>query len=105
MRHLFATTDLERSYRVNLNLIGLDGRPMVKDLREILTELLMFRSETVTRRLQYRLDKLIARLHILEGFLIAYLNLDEVIAIIRHADEPKSELMPRFKLSDTQTEA
>ncbi|MGZ8187612.1 MAG: DNA topoisomerase IV subunit A, partial [Methylosarcina sp.] len=86
MSHLFATTDLEKSYRVNLNMIGLDGRPKVKDLREILAEWLTFRTETVRRRLQHRLDKVLARLHILEGLLIAYLNIDEVIAIIRTED-------------------
>ncbi|MFC3031967.1 DNA topoisomerase IV subunit A [Pseudoalteromonas fenneropenaei] len=105
MAHLFATTDLEKSYRVNLNMIGLDGRPQVKDLRTILDEWLVFRRETVRRRLQYRLDKVLARLHILEGLLIAYLNIDEVIEIIRTYDEPKVELMARFGLSDKQAEA
>ena len=105
MAHLFATTDLERSYRVNMNMIGLDGRPRVKSLRDILAEWLEFRTETVRRRLQYRLDKVLARLHILDGLLIAYLNLDEVIAIIRREDQPKPVLMKRFKLSDTQAEA
>ncbi len=105
MAHLFATTDLERSYRVNMNMIGLDGRPRVKNLRDILVEWLEFRTETVRRRLQYRLDKVLARLHILDGLLIAYLNLDEVIAIIRREDQPKPVLMKRFKLSDTQAEA
>ncbi|MCW8090958.1 DNA topoisomerase IV subunit A [Alteromonas sp. ASW11-130] len=105
MQHLFATTDLERSYRVNLNMIGLDGRPQVKDLRTILTEWLSFRRDTVTRRLQFRLDKVLARLHILEGLMIAFLNIDEVIEIIRHHDQPKAELMRRFSLSDTQAEA
>ncbi|MBI3343969.1 MAG: DNA topoisomerase IV subunit A [Gammaproteobacteria bacterium] len=105
MAHLFATTDLERSYRVNMNMIGLDGRPRVKNLRDILAEWLEFRTETVRRRLQYRLDKVLARLHILDGLLIAYLNLDEVIAIIRREDQPKPVLMKRFKLSDTQAEA
>ena len=83
MNHLFATTDLEYSYRVNMNVIGLDGRPQVKDLKRILTEWLVFRKDTVRRRLQYRLDKVLARLHILDGLLIAYLNIDEVIRIIR----------------------
>ncbi len=105
MAHLFVTTDLERSYRVNMNMIGLDGRPRVKSLRDILTEWLEFRTETVRRRLQYRLDKVLARLHILDGLLIAYLNLDEVIAIIRREEQPKPVLMKRFKLSDTQAEA
>ncbi|MCV2886445.1 DNA topoisomerase IV subunit A [Aestuariibacter sp. AA17] len=105
MQHLFATTDLEKSYRVNLNMIGLDGRPQVKDLRVILTEWLTFRKDTVVRRLQHRLDKVLARLHILEGLMIAFLNIDEVIHIIRHEDEPKKELMARFGLSDKQAEA
>ncbi|MEJ2553887.1 MAG: DNA topoisomerase IV subunit A, partial [Gammaproteobacteria bacterium] len=105
MSHLFATTDLERSYRVNLNMIGLDGRPQVKNLRELLAEWLVFRTETVRRRLQYRLDKVVARLHILDGLLIAYLNLDEVIHIIRTEDEPKPVLMARFKLSAVQADA
>ncbi|HCA76460.1 MAG TPA: DNA topoisomerase IV subunit A, partial [Alteromonas sp.] len=95
MQHLFATTDLEKSYRVNLNMIGLDGRPQVKDLRAILSEWLVFRKDTVTRRLQFRLDKVLARLHILEGLMIAFLNIDEVIEIIRFHDEPKAELMRR----------
>ena len=105
MQHLFATTDLEKNYRVNLNMIGLDGRPQVKDLRTILTEWLQYRKDTVTRRLQYRLDKVLARLHILEGLLIAFLNIDEVIEIIRTYDKPKPELMSRFGLSDKQAEA
>jgi topoisomerase-4 subunit A len=105
MAHLFATTDLEKSYRVNLNMIGLDGRPQVKDLRSILAEWLVFRRETVRRRLQYRLDKVLARLHILEGLMIAFLNIDEVIEIIRHEDNPKAQLMSRFNLSDKQAEA
>ena len=105
MSHLFATTDLEKSYRVNLNMIGLDGRPKVKGLREILVEWLSFRTETVRRRLQYRLDKVLARLHILEGLLIAYLNIDEVIAIIRHEEHPKPVLMERFGITDLQAEA
>ncbi|WP_028023595.1 DNA topoisomerase IV subunit A [Enterovibrio calviensis] len=105
MNHLFASTDLERSYRANLNMIGLDGRPQVKGLLQILTEWLEFRRNTVTRRLQYRLDKVLARLHILEGLLAAYLNIDEVIEIIRTEDEPKKELMARFDLSEKQAEA
>jgi topoisomerase IV subunit A len=104
MNHLFATTDLERGYRVNLNIIGLDGRPRVMGLKAILTDWLDFRITTVTRRLQHRLDKVLKRLHILEGLMIAYLNLDEVIRIIRREDEPKPVLMKRFKLSDEQAE-
>ncbi|MCF2950274.1 DNA topoisomerase IV subunit A [Paraglaciecola aquimarina] len=105
MQHLFATTDLEKSYRVNINMIGLDGRPQVKDLRMILTEWLSFRKDTVIRRLQFRLDKVLARLHILEGLMIAFLNIDEVIRIIRYEDKPKQELMSQFSLSDIQAEA
>jgi topoisomerase-4 subunit A len=104
MNHLFATTDLERNYRVNLNIIGLDGRPRVMGLKSVLTEWLEFRITTVTRRLQHRLDKVTRRLHILEGLMIAFLNLDEVIRIIRREEEPKPVLMKRFKLSDEQTE-
>jgi topoisomerase IV subunit A len=104
MQHLFATTDLEKSYRVNLNMIGLDGRPQVKNLRQILTEWLRFRTDTVTRRLQYRLDKVERRLHLLEGLRIAYLNLDEVIRIIRTEDEPKPVLIQRFGLSEMQAD-
>ncbi|MBV1786715.1 DNA topoisomerase IV subunit A [Marinobacterium sp. D7] len=105
MAHLFASTDLERSYRVNLNMIGIDGRPQVKDLRQILTEWLSWRTDVVRRRLQHRLQKVIDRLHILEGLMVAYLNIDEVIAIIRHEEEPKQELMSRFGLSDIQADA
>ncbi|VTU06585.1 DNA topoisomerase IV subunit A [Actinobacillus indolicus] len=105
MNHLFATTDLEKSYRVNMNMIGLDGKPAVKNLLTILTEWLEFRRTTVTRRLNYRLDKIISRLHILEGLMIAFLNIDEVIEIIRNEDNPKAELMARFNLSDEQAEA
>src|SRR5579872_1197410 len=104
MNHLFATTDLERNYRVNLNIIGLDGRPRVMGLKAILTEWLDFRIATVTRRLQHRLERVSKRLHILEGLLVVYLNLDEVIRIIRREDEPKPVLMKRFKLSDEQAE-
>ncbi|HUA88477.1 MAG TPA: DNA topoisomerase IV subunit A, partial [Steroidobacteraceae bacterium] len=104
MNHLFATTDLERSYRVNLNIIGLDGRPRVMPLRDILTEWLEFRTRTVTRRLEHRLGKVNRRLHILDGMLIAFLNLDEVIRIIRREDEPKPVLMQRFRLSEEQAE-
>ena len=105
MAHLFATTDLERTYRVNMNIIGLDGRPQVKALNTLLTEWLEFRTETTRRRLQFRLDKVLARLHILEGLLAAFLNIDEVIAIIRAEDKPKPVLMERFGLSDLQAEA
>ena len=105
MNHLFATTDLERSYRVNMNVIGLDGRPRVRNLREVLAEWLTFRTQTVRRRLQYRLDRVNERLHILEGLLVAYLNIDEVIAIIRNEEEPKPVLMARFGISDRQAEA
>jgi len=105
MHHLFATTDLERTYRVNLNLIGVDGKPQVKGLSHILKEWLAFRMDTVTRRLQYRLDKVLERLHLLEGLLIAYLNIDEIIAIIREQDKPKPVLMQRFALSDRQADA
>jgi len=105
MAHLFATTDLEKSYRVNLNVIGNDGRPGVKNLRELLTEWIAFRRATVTRRLEFRLDQVVDRLHVLEGFLVAYLNIDEVIAIIRNNDEPKPVLMERFELTGTQAEA
>ncbi len=103
--HLFATTDLERSYRVNMNVIGLDGRPRVMGLKALLTEWLEFRRRTVRRRLEHRLDKLSRRLHILDGMLIAYLNLDEVIRIIRREEEPKPALIKRFKLSEEQAEA
>lgn len=105
MSHLFATTDLEKSYRVNLNTIGLSGKPQVKGLRDILEEWLVFRRDTVRRRLQFRLEKVLARLHVLDGLLIAFLNIDEVIAIIRYEDDPKAELMARFGLSDIQAEA
>jgi len=104
MQHLFATTDLERSYRVNLNMIGLDGKPQVKDLKKILSEWLIFRERTVTRRLQYRLDKVERRLHLLEGLRIAFLNLDEVIRIVRTEEEPKPKLIARFKLSEEQAD-
>ncbi len=105
MMHLFATTDLEKSYRVNLNMIGVDGRPQVKSLHSILTEWLDWRRQTVTRRLTHRLDQVMDRLHILEGYLVAYLNIDEVIQIIREEDEPKHELMLRFGLSEIQANA
>lgn len=105
MNHLFATTDLEKSYRVNLNMIGLDNRPAVKNLHEILTEWLVFRRDTVKRRLNHRLDRVLRRLHILEGLLVAFLNIDEVIEIIRTEDEPKPVLMSRFGISETQAES
>jgi topoisomerase IV subunit A len=105
MHHLFATTDLEKTYRVNVNLIGLNGRPQVKDLKTLLAEWLVYRKETVRRRLQFRLDKVTDRLHILEGLLVAYLNIDEVIAIIRSEDRPTPVLMERFSLTGTQAEA
>ncbi len=104
MGHLFATTDLEKSFRVNMNIIGLDGRPQVKNLKTILNEWLSFRTNTVRKRLKHRLEKVERRLHLLEGFLTAFLNLDEVIRIIRTEDEPKPVLMKRFKLSEVQTE-
>ena len=105
MNHLFATTDLEKSYRVNLNMIGLDQKPSVKSLLTILTEWLEYRRSTIIRRLNYRLDKVLKRLHILDGLLVAFLNIDEVIDIIRHHDEPKLELIQRFSISETQAEA
>ncbi len=105
MWHLFATTDLEKSYRVNMNMIGLDGRPHVYDLRQCLKEWLTFRISTVRRRLQFRFDKVQDRLHILEGLLTAYLNIDEVIEIIRAQDKPKPVLMERFSISDKQAES
>jgi topoisomerase-4 subunit A len=105
MDHLFASTDLERNYRVNLNVIALDGRPRVMGLKQLLLEWLEFRKSTVTRRLKYRHEKVSARLHILDGLLIAYLNLDEVIRIVRTEEQPKPVLIKRFKLSDEQAEA
>ena len=104
MAHLYATTDLEKSYRVNMNMIGIDGRPGVKDLRTILSEWLSYRTDTVTRRLNYRLDKVERRLHLLEGLLVAFLNIDEVIHIIRTEDEPKAVLMQRFDLTELQAD-
>ncbi len=105
MSHLFATTDLERNYRVNLNVIGIDGKPGVKGLVRVLKEWLSFRTETVRRRLQYRLERVLNRLHLLDGYLIAFLNIDEVIHIIRTEDKPKPVLMSHFKLTDIQAEA
>ncbi|OGT22133.1 MAG: DNA topoisomerase IV subunit A [Gammaproteobacteria bacterium RBG_16_57_12] len=104
MTHLFATTDLERSYRVNMNVLGLDGRPQVKDLRTLLKEWLEFRIATVRKRLEYRLEKVNDRLHLLDGLLIAFLNIDEVIRIIRAEDEPKPVLMNRFQLTVVQAD-
>ncbi len=105
MSHLFASTDLERNYRVNMNMIGTDGKPQVKNLKMVLKEWLEFRRSTLTRRIQWRLNKVLERLHILEGLLIAHLNIDEVIKIIRENDEPKPILMDRFGISDIQAEA
>ena len=105
MAHLFATTDLERTYRVNLNVIGTNGKPQVKGLLGMLTEWLAFRTETVRRRLNHRLKKVVDRLHVLEGLMIAFLNIDEVIAIIRNEDDPRAELMARFDLTEVQADA
>jgi len=105
MQHLFATTDLEKSYRVNLNILGLDQRPRVKNLLEILREWLVFRRDTVRKRLQHRLDKVLDRIHVLEGLLIAFLNIDEVIRIIRENDEPKPVLIAHFGITERQAEA
>jgi topoisomerase-4 subunit A len=105
MSHLYASTDLERSYRANLNMIGIDGRPEVKGLDRILKEWLKFRKDTVRRRLQYRLDRVLKRLHILDGYLVAFLNIDEVIHIIRTEDKPKPALIERFSITDIQAEA
>ncbi|KPX45596.1 DNA topoisomerase 4 subunit A [Pseudomonas syringae pv. helianthi] len=104
MQHLFATTELESSYRVNINIIGLDGKPQLKNLKTLLGEWLTFRIGTVRRRLQFRLDKVEHRLHLLDGLLTAYLNLDEVIHIIRTAEHPKAELIARFDLSEIQAD-
>ena len=105
MSHLFSTTDLEKNYRVNFNMIGINKRPQIKDLVSLLKEWLQFRTETVRRRLQFRLDKILDRLHILDGLLIAFLNIDEVIKIIRQEDKPKPALMKRLKISERQAEA
>lgn len=105
MNHLFATTDLEKSYRVNLNMIGLDGRPQVKGFVTILSEWITYRRQTISRRLNYRLDKILVRLHILEGLLTAFLNIDEVIHIIRTEDQPKQIFIDRFELTEKQAEA
>ncbi|HJO12396.1 MAG TPA: DNA topoisomerase IV subunit A [Gammaproteobacteria bacterium] len=105
MSHLFSTTDLEKNYRVNFNIIGINKRPQVKDIVSLLKEWLQFRTSTVTRRLQHRQDKILDRLHILEGLLVAYLNIDEVIVIIRTKDKPKPALVNKFKISERQAEA
>ncbi len=105
MNHLFATTDLERTHRVNMNMIGINGKPQVLDLRSLLKQWLTFRMDTVTRRLENRLDQVVDRLHILAGLLVAYLNIDEVITIIRNEDKPKPVLIKRFELTGTQAEA
>lgn len=105
MSHLYSTTDLEKNYRVNFNMIGIDKRPQVKDILSLLKEWLQFRTETVRRRLQFRLDKIVDRMHILEGLLVAFLNIDEVIKIVRAEDKPKPALIKKFKISDRQAEA
>jgi topoisomerase-4 subunit A len=105
MSHLFATTELERTIRVNMNVIGLDGRPAVYGLKPLLEEWLRFRTQTVKRKLNHRLERVTTRLHVLDGLLVAYLNIDAVIKIIRNEEDPKPALMKRFKLSDTQAEA
>lgn len=105
MAHLFASTDLERTHRINFNMIGIDGRPQVKNLVVLLKEWISYRSETVKRRLQFRLDRILDRLHVLDGLMIAYLNLDEVIRIVRSEDQPKPALMKRFKVSERQADA
>ena len=105
MLHLYSTTDLEKNYRVNFNMIGIDKRPQVKDIVSLLKEWLQFRTETVRRRLQYRLDKILDRLHILEGLLVAFLNIDEVIKIVRTEDKPKPALIKKFKITERQAEA
>ena len=105
MSHLFATTDLERSYRVNMNMIGTNGRPQVKNLKQILQEWIAFRMLTVRRRLQWRLERVDKRLHILEGLLVAFLNLDEVIRIVREEDDPRAALIATFRISEIQSEA
>ena len=105
MSHLFSTTDLEKNYRVNFNMIGIDKKPQVKDLVSLLKEWLQFRTETVKRRLQFRLDKILDRLHILDGLLVAYLNIDEVIKIVRTEDKPKPALVKKFKISERQADA
>ena len=105
MSHLFATTDLEKNIRVNMNVIGLDGKPKICDLKTLLSEWITFRTQTIKRRLQYRLDEVESRLHILEGLMLVYLNIDEVIRIIREEDNPKDRLIKKFKLTDIQAES
>ena len=105
MNHLFATTDLEKNYRINMNMIGINGLPQVKSLSDIVSEWLEYRTNTVRRRLEHRLEKVLARLHILDGLLVAFLNIDEVIEIIRHEEEPKQELIKRFGLTEIQAES
>ncbi len=105
MSHLYSTTDLEKNYRVNFNMIGINKRPQVKDILSLLKEWIQFRTETVRRRLQFRLDKILDRMHILEGLLVAFLNIDEVIKIVRTEDKPKPALIKKFKISDRQAEA
>jgi topoisomerase IV subunit A len=105
MSHLYSTTDLEKNYRVNFNMIGIDKRPQVKDIVSLLKEWIQFRTETVRRRLQFRLDKILDRLHILEGLLVAFLNIDEVIKIVRTEDKPKPALIKKFKITERQAEA
>ncbi len=105
MSHLFSTTDLEKNYRVNFNMIGNNKRPQVKDIATLLKEWIQFRTTTVRRRLQYRLDKILDRLHLLDGLLIAYLNIDEVIKIVRKEEKPKPALVKKFKISERQAEA
>ena len=105
MSHLFSTTDLEKNYRVNFNMIGINKRPQVKNILTLLKEWLQFRTVTVKRRLQFRLDKILDRLHILDGLLVAYLNIDEVIKIIRKEDKPKPALIKKFKISERQADA
>ena len=105
MSHLYSTTDLEKNYRVNFNMIGIDKRPQVKDILSLLKEWLQFRTDTVRRRLQFRLNKIVDRMHILEGLLVAFLNIDEVIKIVRKEDKPKPALIKKFKISDRQAEA
>jgi len=102
MSHLFASTDMERSYRVNMNVIGLDGLPKVKNLKTMLVEWLTYRRDTITRRISFRVERIAERVHILEGLLVAYLNIDEVIRIVREEDHPRQALVSRFKISETQ---
>ena len=105
MSHLFATTDLEKNIRVNMNVIDLDGKPKICDLKQLLSEWIEFRRQTIIKRLEFRLNEVQSRLHILEGLMIIYLNIDEVIRIIREEDKPKETLIMKFKLSDIQAES